>query len=493
MPASRSRCATPATRSTSPTRATISSGGRPRSSMPTASPTRAPTAARRSAIACAPCAAPRGATPLLDLRYAQYSPRGLLQVVADGRNPSGALSNAAVFGYDGLGRLTASDYAYNPADRSFAYDGLGNLTRNGDRQVRFDNAARPHQMTSVVVGATTTAIAHDANGNRIGKTGQQYTYDAFDRLARADVGANAMRFLYDYQGRQVASVREGAPGFVTRFYDAVARSGGRLRDQVVRARVGAHRLGGEQLHRLGDRVARQRPGLRRRPRGSPTRACSSILGREAQWVARRAAAHDRRDARRAAGPPAPPGGGHRRAARARHRAGAALRGRHAAVAARRGAAAGAGGRRRLGHGHLPPPSRPPRLDPGDQRPQRRDRPADPLPAVRRGARALGCERHADRRFGDRRSGASSPASRARSRSGLEYAGARFYDPELGSFLTHDRAQPVRQSRTATAAAIRSTGPIRTATSSSPCSPSSSPARLPRRRSTPSSPPPRDCR
>ena len=43
----------------------------------------------------------------------------------------------------------------------------------------------------------------------------------------------------------------------------------------------------------------------------------------------------------------------------------------------------------------------------------------------------------DPRIGHRASGASSPASRTRSLSGLQYAGARFYDPELGSFLTHD--------------------------------------------------------
>lgn len=156
---------------------------------------------------------------LLDLRYPQYSPRGLLQRIADDRDPAGALSNSAEFAYDALGRLTAANYAYDPADRGFAYDALGNLTRNGDRVFGFGNAARPHQLTSVAVGGTTTAIVHDANGNRLGKTGQAYIYDAFDRLARADVGTDSVRFLYDYEGHRSAAIRDGAPAYVTRFYD----------------------------------------------------------------------------------------------------------------------------------------------------------------------------------------------------------------------------------------------------------------------------------
>lgn len=169
----------------------------------------------------------RNGQALLALRYPEYTPRGLLRAVADDRDPSGALSNAAVYTYDGLGRLSAADHAHDPADRSFAYDAHGNLTRNGDHLLHFDNPARPHQMTRVSAGSVVTPIAHDPNGNRLGKRGQTYTYDAFDRLARADVGAAAVRFLYDHRGRQAASVREGAPGHVTRFYDsALEVSGG---------------------------------------------------------------------------------------------------------------------------------------------------------------------------------------------------------------------------------------------------------------------------
>lgn len=225
-----------------------------------------------------------GGAPLLDLRYPQYSPRGLLRVIADDRDPSGVLSNAAVFGYDGLGRLTAADYAYNPADRGFAYDGLGNLIRNGDRELRFDNPARPHQMTSVAVDQTTTAIAHDPNGNRLGKAGQGYTFDAFDRLVRADVGADTVRFLYDYTGRQVASVREGTPAFVTRFYDQTVEVAGGYETKWYA--LGSLRVASSS----SSYTAWETAALDRGPIYLASSSLANprlllILGREAQWAA----------------------------------------------------------------------------------------------------------------------------------------------------------------------------------------------------------------
>ncbi|HSP96255.1 MAG TPA: toxin TcdB middle/N-terminal domain-containing protein [Candidatus Dormibacteraeota bacterium] len=226
----------------------------------------------------------RSDAALLDLRYPRYSPRGLLQVVADDRDPSGVLSNAAVFGYDGLGRLTAADYAYNPADRGFAYDGLGNLTRNGDRVLHFDDPARPHQMTSVAVGATSTAIAHDGNGNRLGKAGQGYTYDAFDRLVRADMGANTVRFLYDYNGRQAASIREGAPAYVTRFYDQSLEVAGGFETKWYA--LGPLRVASAaSSYTAWETASIDRGPLYVASSGLANPRLLLVLGREAQWVA----------------------------------------------------------------------------------------------------------------------------------------------------------------------------------------------------------------
>ncbi len=162
-----------------------------------------------------------GAT-LLDLRYPSYSPRGLLRQIVDDRDPSGARSNALALQYDALGRLTVADSAHDPADRTLAYDGMGNLVRLGDRVLAYGASARPHQLTAVTVGGSTSAVAHDANGNRAGKGDASYVYDSTDRLARADVNGRGVRFLHDADGRQVAKVIEDLTPSVTRMYDRIA-------------------------------------------------------------------------------------------------------------------------------------------------------------------------------------------------------------------------------------------------------------------------------
>ncbi len=173
--------------------------------------------------------APPNGTPLLDLGYPSYSPRGLLRTVADGRDPSGPRSNAADYTYDALGRLTAVDSAWDGADRTFTYDWMGNLVRNGDRLLLYLDANRPHQPTAVVAGARIDGIGHDANGNRTGKGAQAYTYDAFDRLARIEVDGYSVRVLHDADGRQVARVVEGTTLLSrTRFYDQLVEVTGAL-------------------------------------------------------------------------------------------------------------------------------------------------------------------------------------------------------------------------------------------------------------------------
>jgi RHS repeat-associated protein len=241
------------------------------------------TAAERHRLRALRTAAPNGGA-LLDLRYPQYSPRGLLQAVADDRNPSGVLSNSAAFSYDALGRLTAADYAYDPADRSFTYDTRGNLTRNGDRTLRFDDPTRPHQLTSVTAGGTTTAVGHDANGNRLGKAGQAYVYDVFDRLARADVGGSSVRFLYDYRGRRAASIREGSPAHVMRFYDESIEVGDGF--QTKWYTLGALRVASStSSYTAWETAALDRGPIYFATAGLTAPRLLLVLGREAQWAA----------------------------------------------------------------------------------------------------------------------------------------------------------------------------------------------------------------
>lgn len=156
---------------------------------------------------------------LLDLAYPEYSARGLLRRVADLRDPSGPLSNAATYGYDGLGRLRAVDSAHDPSDRTFDFDGMGNLTRNGDVVLTYGNPHRPHQATHVAAPSGSGPIGHDANGNRLGKPGQSYSYDPAGRMTRVDAGDRSVRFVYDGTGAVVAKVVEGLANGTTRFFD----------------------------------------------------------------------------------------------------------------------------------------------------------------------------------------------------------------------------------------------------------------------------------
>ena len=175
-------------------------------------------------------ASARGATRHLDLSYFRYTPRGLLSFVIDGRNLNGELSNSAVYTYDALGRLTNFDSSYNPLDAAFSHDVMGNLTRRGDRYLHYDNAAKPHQTTTLHVGspnATAQPVAYDANGNRTGKGTQSYSYDSADRLARIATAGGEVELIYDYRGDQVGKVvSDAATVRTSRFYGALAETSG---------------------------------------------------------------------------------------------------------------------------------------------------------------------------------------------------------------------------------------------------------------------------
>jgi RHS repeat-associated protein len=160
---------------------------------------------------------PRGSA--LDLSYPEYTARGLLRRVADARNPSGPLTNAMTYDYDPLGRLLTANSAENTLDRGFDYDALGNLTRNGNVTLTYGDASRPHQVTHVAAPGGAAAVAHDQNGNRLGKPGQGYTYDPSDRLARIDAGPYTVRYLHDADGVLVAKLVDGVSSLTARYYD----------------------------------------------------------------------------------------------------------------------------------------------------------------------------------------------------------------------------------------------------------------------------------
>jgi RHS repeat-associated protein len=178
----------------------------------------------------------------LNLSYASYTPRGLLATLTDVRNGStgDGLSNGATFAYDDLGRLFTASYVYNGANYSYVYDNLGNLTAKEGITYTYGNAAKPHQVT--VAGGVT--LTYDANGNRQSKTGWSYGYDPDDRLNA--INTSAVKFMYDYTGRRVAKVVGSS---VTRYYnDLLEGTDGQLTKYyyIAGMRVAAQRINASQ-------------------------------------------------------------------------------------------------------------------------------------------------------------------------------------------------------------------------------------------------------
>jgi RHS repeat-associated protein len=153
-----------------------------------------------------------------------YDARG--QIVGIGDIDVGPTTNNATFAYDHLGRLVGFD-SLVAADRTYAYDSWGNMTRKGsmvlDYGDPFDPAVRPHQ----VIGVGAVFITHDANGNRaVGASGESYSYDAEDRLRSVgNVGISGadIRFYYGHDGQQRAKVVDdgGVPRVTRHFSDLV--------------------------------------------------------------------------------------------------------------------------------------------------------------------------------------------------------------------------------------------------------------------------------
>src|SRR5262249_54661809 len=103
------------------------------------------------------------------------------------------------YSYDGLGRMSSWSDSVTGKNLSYAYDAVGNQVRvNGsdgvDHHYSFDANNR---VTQILQGASTlvAAYTYDAAGNRKtfndGSATASYTYDAADRVIRADITPNA--------------------------------------------------------------------------------------------------------------------------------------------------------------------------------------------------------------------------------------------------------------------------------------------------------------
>jgi RHS repeat-associated protein len=180
-------------------------------------------------------------TLYLNLGHA-YWPRGKLKEVIDYRDAGTARSNAASYCYDGVGRLTKVDRdpagGSNPCtstpDETFSHGSNGNLTaKNGSS---FGFAAGPHQPTSY---GTYSSITYDPNGSRTLKdkgsgNKDELVYDArgllveVKRYTSGSVSSSQTN-LYDYAGNRVVRAPSSGAGATIRTYSRYAdASGGNL-------------------------------------------------------------------------------------------------------------------------------------------------------------------------------------------------------------------------------------------------------------------------
>jgi RHS repeat-associated protein len=160
-----------------------------------------------------------GTTTHLDIWLQTYNLRGQLTYLLDGRDASGDLSNTGQLAYDFMGRLTRFDAPGTMRDLDYAYDARHNITRSGNWYFDYDNPSKPNQTTDIHIGSPTGSgfvIQHNENGSRTYKNGDTYDYDPDGRVKQVTATSNVL-FAYDYSGQKTIELDTTA-GASTRYY-----------------------------------------------------------------------------------------------------------------------------------------------------------------------------------------------------------------------------------------------------------------------------------
>jgi RHS repeat-associated protein len=144
-----------------------------------------------------------GFFPLRQLAYEIYDENGNIKAIRDLVNLPGAPESLTQLAeYDNGSRLQrAIQCGAEGYDASFAHDEFGNLEAKDG--LPYGYAAGPHQVTSV--GGD--LLAYDANGNMVELPGdRELTYDAEGRLVEVKRGGVVVgTYLYDHLGQRVAA------------------------------------------------------------------------------------------------------------------------------------------------------------------------------------------------------------------------------------------------------------------------------------------------
>jgi RHS repeat-associated protein len=200
-------------------------------------------------------------SPLRDVVYADYSPTGRILAVQD-TIPHGFIDPSVnqVAGYDALSRLTlSSQVGGDPATRlgTYAYDNYGRVTSKDGVAYAYGDPARVYQLTSVG-GAP---VQYDANGSMTElPDGRTLFHDPEGRLA--EVRENdfvVAQYLYDHRGVRVAAY-EPLEGHRTLYFDdfEVGIESGKV---VRHIRLG-DRLVASSPMSMGSPMARAEPDVR---------------------------------------------------------------------------------------------------------------------------------------------------------------------------------------------------------------------------------------
>lgn len=158
--------------------------------------------------------ATNGSADFLDLEYG-YNDLGKIDQITDFRDPTGGLSNGFQHSFDDLGRLIGSDWtAGTTHDDAFDYDSVGNLSLKGGASLTYGDPAHPHQVTQY----GPWSIAHNDNGERFSKsdgtTSSTLTYDPLGQLTlvqgQSGSGSYSTTYGYDFNGARVWKAVDGA-------------------------------------------------------------------------------------------------------------------------------------------------------------------------------------------------------------------------------------------------------------------------------------------
>jgi RHS repeat-associated protein len=161
-----------------------------------------------------------GTSDLRRYRVSTRDPAGNVLGVVDSRHAGTPHDRSVDLTYDALGRLLESRVPGGAIER-FAYDATGNLTQIGALGSLTYGSDSPHLAVSV----SGTAFTHDAAGNRTGKGAWAYAYDALGRLSEvSDGGVIVSRNHYD-EGRSRVAKYDAQSDDVTFYFGGLVEVG----------------------------------------------------------------------------------------------------------------------------------------------------------------------------------------------------------------------------------------------------------------------------